>query len=74
MNILTVKITDGTVIDQPPAADGLKVSSIAKRKKDDLRVSHEGLLHQMMPLVVTEATYASNLKTRNDAVAAGLTK
>ena len=76
-NVLTIKIDQGTVIDGDPPPDpdnGLNITSDdTKRKMDDLRSSYEGLLHQMMPLVEIEATHVSNLKTINDAVAAGLT-
>ena len=76
-SVLTIKIDEGTIPDgapPPTTGNGLSITSDdTKRKLDDLRAGYEALLHQMVPLIEIEETHASNLKTINEAVAAGLT-
>lgn len=69
---LRIGITEGTVIN--PDGPGLNITSDeTNQKAQDLKDAYEALLNQMMPLVEIEGTHVANLKTINEAVAAGLT-
>jgi len=68
---LRIGITEGTLISN---GDGLRITSDEDNQKaQDLRDAYQALLDQLMPLVEIEGAHAANLKTINEAVAAGLT-